>query len=436
MRAIQNNYSARKQILARLNQYKMQGHPTDKCHIIIMGGTFLYAKREERFPFIKEVFETLNNKKAKTLKQAIDKNEYAAHKAIGVTFETRPDYGFEYHANEMLLMGGTQVELGVQVLSDKIYKKIKRGHNVNDVIKSSQILKDCGFKILYHMMPGLFSTPKQDVSFFKRLFSDQRFRPDMLKIYPALVIAGTQLYEMWKNKEFEPYDTYQAAEVIAKATEFIPPYVRISRIQRDIPSPLVSAGVKNSNLRQIVEEKLREEGKTCRCIRCREIGRKGVKDPILTLKRIDYKSSFGKEVFLSFEDERYDAIAAFLRLRFPFRSHRKEINLNAPNPKLFDYQKKPVIFREKLEVEYEPPEIISSIVREIHVYGQEVSIGKIEPEKIQHKGLGKRLLIQAEEITKKEFGLNKIAVISGPGARGYYKKLGYFLDGVYMSKNL
>ena len=413
MRAIQNNFSARKQIESRLRQYAAQGHTTDKCHLIIMGGTFLYSGIKEgyRHAFMKEAFDTLNGMKSKSLQAAINQNEFAPHRAIGTTFETRPDFALEYHADEMLILGGTQVEMGVQALSDRVYKLVRRGHTVKDVISSTAVLKNSGFKLCYHMMPGLWSTPKQDVSYFKRLFSSQDFQPDMLKIYPVLVLQGTPLYNQWKRGEFQPYDTETAADTIAQATRYIPPYVRIPRIQRDIPSPLVSAGVKNSNLRQIVDARLAEMGEKCRCIRCREIGseeRKGGKASKLHLEmqRRVYAASGGKEIFLSFEDTAQDLLAGFLRLRIPNESHRPEINA------------------------------LSSIVRELHVYGQEAAIGEQDSSKQQHKGLGKQLLAEAESITREEAGLEKICVISGPGARGYYRKLGYSLDGPYMTKKI
>ena len=413
MRAIQNHFSARLQIQSRLKQYSAQGHTTDKCHLIIMGGTFLYSGIKESYchAFMKEAFDALNGKKSASLRAAINSNEFAPHRAIGCTFETRPDYGYEYHADEMLSMAGTQVELGVQALSDRVYEKVRRGHTISDVIRSTAVLKNSGFKLCYHMMPGLWSTPKQDVGYFKRLFSSSDFQPDMLKIYPTLVVQGTPLYNQWKRGEFTPYDTETAAEVIAQATKYIPPYVRIPRIQRDIPSPLISAGVMNSNLRQIVDKKLQERGQRCRCIRCREIGseeRKGAKTGKLklSLQRIDYKASGGSEIFLSFEDTEKDLLAAFLRLRIPGSSHRKEIGST------------------------------SSIVRELHVYGQEAAIDENAPAKMQHKGLGKQLLAEAEGITKKEFGLGKVTIISGPGARGYYRKHGYSLGGPYMAKKV
>ncbi|MCX6769422.1 MAG: tRNA uridine(34) 5-carboxymethylaminomethyl modification radical SAM/GNAT enzyme Elp3 [Candidatus Micrarchaeota archaeon] len=409
MRAISCNYSAEKQVLSRLSQYKKQGHPASKCHLIIMGGTFLCSPRSVREGFMKNAYGALNQSKSKNLQEAIAKNESAPHRAIGVTFETRPDFGLAPHADEMLSMGGTQVELGVQTLSDAVYKKVKRGHTVADVARSTRILRNCGFKIGYHMMPGLFSTPKQDIGYFKQLFSDSRFRPDMLKIYPVLVMRSTPLYDMWEKGEFKPYSTEEAAEVIAQAIRFIPPYVRVSRIQRDIPSPIVSAGVKNSNLRQIVEAKLAEKGERCKCIRCREIGSSsragGIAAKIKpTLQRIDYSASGGKEIFLSFEDDEKKLLAGFMRI--PSRSHRPEINES------------------------------TALVRELHVYGSEASLGERDSAKAQHHGLGKKLLSEAEQVAKKEFGMDSLLVLSGPGARGYYRKLGYSLVGAYMAKRI
>jgi len=410
MRAIECGYSARKQVEARISQYTAQGHGTDKCHLIVMGGTFLCSKAKTQQAFMKEAFVTLNGKRSRTLCSAIDANEHAPHRAIGVTFETRPDFGFEPHADAMLSMGGTQVELGVQTLSDAVYRRVLRGHTVDDVARSTAILRDSGFKICYHMMPGLFATPEQDIGYFKTLFSDSRFQPDMVKIYPVLVMQGTPLYGMWKRGEFSPYSTDEAAEVIAGATRYIPPYVRVPRIQRDIPSPLVAAGVKNSNLRQIVDKLLAERGEKCRCIRCREIGSEERKGKVagrlkLDLCRLEYAASGGKEVFLSFEDEGKDLIAGFLRLRILHKPHRAEL-------------------------------VSSSIVRELHVYGQEAAIGERSAEKEQHKGLGGKLLAEAERITRDEIGMEKISVLSGPGARGYYRKSGYALVGAYMQKKI
>lgn len=436
MRAIQCGYSAKKQVEARLRQYSQQGHETDKCHLIFMGGTFLASPVPPRRKFVKEAFDTLNGFVSRTLEEAINNNERAKHRAIGATFETRPDFALKREADEMLALGGTQVEIGVQSLSDRVYQKVNRRHTLFEVERATRTLKDSGFKICYHMMPGLYSTPAQDADYFKRLFSTSRFQPDMVKIYPVLVLPGTKLYDEWKAGRFTPYSTEEAADAIADATKHIPPYVRIPRIQRDIPSPLVLAGVKNSNLRQIVGQKLREEGTVCSCIRCREVGSAArqshaAKKLSLSLLRRDYFASGGKEIFLSFEDEKQDLLAGFLRLRIPSESHRAEISNG----------KSTVSLRSRGGTSlHESPDrngaVFSSLVRELHIYGQEASIGEKSEGKFQHKGLGRKLLFEAERITKREYGLERISVLSGPGARGYYRKYGYSLEGPYMQKKV
>ena len=431
MRAMQEGYDPHKQVAVRLQQYFQQGHPIDKCHLILMGGTFLAVPEKYRHEFLKGCFDEFNGFKARTFEEAKKANEKAAHRVIGATFETRPDWCFEKEIDDALYLGGTQMELGVQTLSDEVYEKVQRGHTVADVAKATRLLKNSAFKVGYHMMPGLFATPDEDEEYFRMLFEDEGFKPDMLKIYPAMVLKGTRLYEQYKKGEFSPYDTETAAEVIARITKYIPKYARVMRVQRDIPSTIVEAGVKHSNLRQLVDAKLRKMGVQCACIRCREIGNKerkegegGRNDRMeeksgnekkgtrkkekvkLALKRLDYAASNGEEIFLSFEDKVKDALAGFCRLRIPHESHRKEITHK------------------------------SALVRELHVYGSEVAIGKDEKGKAQHRGMGRKLLFEAERIAREEFSMNKMVVISGVGAREYYYKLGYAADGVYVSKKI
>ncbi|MEM2963016.1 MAG: tRNA uridine(34) 5-carboxymethylaminomethyl modification radical SAM/GNAT enzyme Elp3 [Candidatus Anstonellales archaeon] len=411
MRAIQNNYDPKKQVLARLKQYSQQGHPTDKCHLILMGGTFLAVPKDYRHKFVKECYDAFNGFDSPTIEESKKANEKATHRVIGVTFETRPDWCFENEIDDALLLGGTQMELGVQTLSDEVYKKVKRGHTVSDVKKATDLLKNSAFKVCYHMMLGLFASPQEDEKYFRTLFSDPDFKPDMLKIYPTLVLEGTPLYEQYKRGEFSPYTSEEAAEVILRITKYFPPYVRVMRVQRDIPSNLIHAGVKHSNLRQLVDQKLKRAGILCQCVRCREIGNEGrgfrkIGDVDLSLERIDYEANGGHEIFLSFEDKRKHILAAFCRLRVPPTSHRPEITDK------------------------------TALIRELHVYGAEVEIGQSEMDKIQHKGLGKKLLAEAEKISREEFEKRKLLIISGAGARPYYYKLGYIPDGAYVSKSL
>lgn len=394
-RGIANKFSPYKQVQNRLDQLYVTGHLPEKVELIIMGGTFPAYPKKYQETFVKECLRGMNDfPKAKsyktTLKEAQKKNEKAKVRCIGMTFETRPDF---IDADLMLKLGGTRVELGVQTVYDEIYKKVKRGHTIATVKEATKVLKDSGFKVLYHMMLGLpGSSPKKDIAAFKEIFSNPDFMPDMLKIYPCLVIPGSEVYDDWKAGKYEPYNEATAMKTIKEIKKFCPEWVRIMRIERDIPGTEIAAGIKSTNLRQLL-------GKTdCKCIRCREIGHllaKGVKiQKPITLNTITYPASAGKEIFLQFIDKNKTLIG-FLRLR-----------LN--NTK-------------------------TAFVRELHVYGEQIPIGK--QGSVQHKGYGKKLLKEAEKIAKKS-QKTKISVISGIGVREYYKKLGYKFDGSYMSKFL
>jgi elongator complex protein 3 len=406
LRARQFDFDPYKQVKNRINQLDEMGHPTQKCELILMGGTFLEMGKGYKRSFVKGIYDALNGRRRKTLSSAIRKNETAKHRAIGLTIETRPDVCSQEHINEILSYGATRVELGVQHPSDSVYSIIRRGHRIKDVVNATRFLKDSSFKVLYHIMPGLPGSDKRkDISMIKKIFSDQRFRPDMLKLYPTLVIPGTELARMVEKKRFNPYSSEKAADVIAEFHRYIPPYVRVMRIQRDIPAGLISKGVKKSNLRQLVEQKMEEKRIQSREIRGREIGlqRKEIDLSGFELKTLCYKASNGVEHFLSFENDD-GLIAGFLRLRMPGKSHRKEIS-------------------EK-----------TALVRELHVYGREARIKKRGD--IQHKGIGSQLLTEAERIAKEEFDKKRMIVISGIGVREYYFTHNYRRLGPYVAKKL
>lgn len=404
-RARQFSFDPRLQASARVAQLEAGGHPADKCEVIVMGGTFLETAPAYRVSFIKGIYDGLNGSEAETLEDAIAFNEKAKRRAVGLTIETRPDVCVR-HIREMLSYGATRVELGVQHADDAIYRMIGRGHRVNDVVDATRELKNAAFKVLYHVMPGLPGAgPEKDVAFVKRLFADERFRPDMLKIYPTLVVPGTGLAEMAERGEFEPYGAEEAADIISEFYRHIPAYARVMRIQRDIPADRIARGVKKGNLRELVEAKLREKGIVPQEIRCREVGLRraqfrGLRD--FSLRRMDYLASGGKEFFLSFENPD-GLIAAFIRMRFPPESICPEIDASC------------------------------ALVRELHVYGEEVPLdGKAD---VQHRGLGRKLLGEAESAAM-DAGKENIVIISGVGAREYYRKSGYSRLGPYMSKNL
>ncbi|MDD5417484.1 MAG: tRNA uridine(34) 5-carboxymethylaminomethyl modification radical SAM/GNAT enzyme Elp3, partial [Candidatus Nanoarchaeia archaeon] len=403
MRAKRLDYHPYKQTNNRLRQYIIGGHTPEKVELIVMGGTFLGVEKNYQKFFIRECFHALNDfpekiTKSSTLEKEKKKNEKAKARCVALVIETRPDLCYEPHINSMLDYGATRVEIGVQSTYNDVLDRIKRGHTIRDVIKSTQLLKDSGFKVTYHMMPGLpGSTAEKDIEMFRELFSNPDFCPDGLKIYPTLVIKGTELYKMWKNKQYKALNDETAVKIISEAKKFIPEYVRIMRVQRDVPVNQIVAGPKSSNLRQLVLDRT-----GCRCIRCREIKADVPAD--VKLLRKDYNASMGKEIFLSAEDIKNDKIIGICRLRIPYKPFRKEINDK------------------------------SALIRELHIYGKQTAIG--EKGKSQHKGWGRKLLKEAEKIAKSEFNKDNIVVISGVGVREYYRKFGYKLKGAYMVKRI
>ena len=432
------------QCFNRLKQLKKIGHPIDKVELIIMGGTFpsrdlcyqewfvsqcLKAMTDfgliiENKPgnydynldfdeiknFEKGVLKTYPPNNYVLIDDVQSANENSKVRCVGMTFETRPDYCKEEHINRMLNFGVTRVELGVQTLSDELYEKIKRGHSISDVKQSNQLLRDSAIKVAMHMMPGLFSNQKQDLKMFKQLFSDDDFKPDMLKIYPCLVTKGSELYDLWKQGKYSPYSDEEAVELIVEIKKILPKWVRTMRIQRDIPSTLIEDGVKKSNLGELVYNRLDEKNINCQCIRCREIGhKKTTKEYTLDdfeLFKETYTACNGLEHFLSIEDENEESIAGFLRLRFPSKDH----------------------FRSEISDD-------TALVRELHVYGNMIKIGDKNPKIGQHTGFGEKLLKEAENISV-DNGKDSVAIISGIGSRNYYRKFGYEKVGPYMIKKL
>ncbi len=410
MRAILCKFDPYKQVQMRLRALKMTGHETDKCELIIMGGTWTYLPKKYQTHFIKRCFDAFNNKKAKDLKQAQKWNETAKYRVVGLTLETRPDYINIAEIKRMRELGCTRVEIGVQSLDDEILELSKRGHLTEQTIRATKLLKDAGFKISYHMMPNLpGSTPAKDLKMFKKLFTGQNFQPDMLKIYPCVVTKGAQIYKWLKQKKYQPYTDKQLLNLLIKIKKIIPSYVRITRLIRDIPSESIIAGSKISNLRQLIHEKLKARGEFCQCIRCREAREKQFSMSNLQFSIKKYRASDGFEYFLSYESKDKKTLFAFLRLRIPQNPEQKLIKAL---PELQD----------------------AALIRELHTYGRLIPL-KTKQKAIQHIGLGKKLMQEAEKIVKKH-KIKKIAVISGIGVRQYYKNLGYKLEKTYMTKNL
>ena len=402
MRAILNKYDPYKQVRMRLRALESGGHPTDKVELRTIGGTWSFYPEKYQTWFIKRCFDACNEKTSKTLDKAQKINEKAKHRIVGISIETRPDYIDKKEIKRLRMLGVTRVELGVESVYENILRFIKREHGVKEIAEATKLLKDAGFKICYQMMPNLpGSNLKKDIKMFKTLFSDPRFQPDLLKIYPCALLQKTPLYKLWKEKKYKLYTDKELMDLVKEIKKIIPYYVRIQRITRDIPSHSIVAGpAKISNLRQILMAQSKKYGWVCKCIRCREVRENYNPKEKLRLFRQNYAASAGKEISLTFEDEKKKKLYSMLRLRITSQN--------------------------------------TAIIREIHTYGQQASLTKgLRPTKSpQHKGLGKKLVKKAEKIAKKEFGLKKISAISGIGVRGYYRNLGYRLENTYMVKEI
>jgi elongator complex protein 3 len=461
------NYDPFRQVWSKIIQLIERGHSADKAELVIVGGTFPFYPINYQKDFVKNCYDAFNSfnlclseiknnyntdfdkyksvkgyELSENLEIAKKNNENSSIRCVGLTIETKPDYCKKEHINTMLELGTTRIEIGVQSLNDSVFKAVNRGHSLNDVYEAFYLAKNFGYKIVAHMMPGLpQSSINQDINDFKKLFDDERLKPDMLKIYPTLVIKNTGLFKLYQDKKYISYSTDDLVKILIEIKKIIPPWTRIMRIQREIESKDIISGPKIGNLRQLVLNELEKQGLSCKCIRCREIGLKDIEKEFsmdeLKLFRIDYFSSEGKEIFLSFETKDNSILFGFLRLRIMSNPQRKELSdgetINSPTKN-----------------------ILSAVVRELHVYGPVVKIGlnsiqnnnqKEKDIKIsnnskkngfiyQHKGIGQKLLKEAERISKQEYSLRKLSVISAIGTREYYKKFGYVINGPYVTKTL
>ena len=415
MRGIQNDFDPYRQVESRLTQLETIGHSINKVELIVMGGDWCSKPHEYQEFFVKGCLDAMNRSVSNGFEEAKKLNESTSVRNVGMTFETRPDWVTQESVDSMLDLGATRVEIGVQTLSDEVLERVERGHGVTETADASKMLRDSGLKICYHIMPGLpGTTPESDLETFNLLFSDERFHPDMLKIYPTIVVKNTKLYKWWAAGEYSPYTADQTVSLVSEAVSKMPEHVRIQRMQRDIPLHQIEAGLDKGNLRELVHRKMVSDGLRNPTIRYREIGhfnmRSSQKVDVNEIRSVsrNYVASDGKEVFLSFEIPDLDVILAFLRLRLPSdEAHRAEI------------REKPC-----------------SLIRELRVYGPVVEIGERDPQAWQHLGLGEKLLTTAEKISHDEFGVDRILVNSGIGVKEYYRNLGFNDFGPFLSKNL
>ncbi|MBI3330607.1 MAG: tRNA uridine(34) 5-carboxymethylaminomethyl modification radical SAM/GNAT enzyme Elp3 [Candidatus Omnitrophica bacterium] len=432
MRALRNDYDPFRQVSARLQTLRDTGHPVDKVELIVKGGTWSFYPEAYQEGFIRRCFEAANDfaggrrleadgqdgsspsafglQPSALLEETQRRNETAGCRLIGVTVETRPDYVTEEELRRLRRLGVTRVELGVQTLDEAVLELIVRDHGTAEVRRATQLLKDAGFKVAYHLMPNLpGATPESDLASARTVLEDPAYRPDTLKLYPCVVIESAELHAWWREGRYRPYDDETLVELLIRIKQLVPPSVRIERIIRDIPSTSIQAGCLVTNLREELHRRMQARGLRCRCLRCRQVR----EDPAgcFTLMRRDYAASGGTECFLSFEDAATDRVASFLRLRVP-----------------------PA--RASLTPEAWPALQGAGLIRELHSYGVHVPLRRRSAGAVQHQGFGQRLVAEAERIAREEFGLRRMAVIAGVGARAYYRKLGYELDDTYLVKRL
>ena len=412
-RAHRLKFDPYRQVYRRLEMLANEGHSVDKIELRVIGGTWSFYPKSYQGKFIARCFAAANDfpdrkRGPASLETEQKKNESAKCRVVGISVETRPDYINEAGIVRLRQLGVTRVELGVQSVYDDVLAKNRRGHKVDATIGATKLLKDAGFKISYQIMLNLYgSNSKKDLAMAKVLFSNPDFRPDLLKIYPLAVLKEAPLYDIYKEGGFKPYSRGKLIETIKAIKKIVPPYVRIERVIRDIPSPRITGAKDISNLRQIISNDMKTEGWSCQCIRCREIkGDYDVNEELFLVRR-DYEASGGNEIFLSFENASKTKIFSLLRLRIPGKDTQPIF------PVLKD----------------------AALIREIHTYGLQTPVAQIGLA-AQHKGLGKKLMAEAEMIANNEFSLKKIAAISGIGARAYWRKSGYKLQNSYLIKKI
>lgn len=410
MRAILNNFDSYKQTLNRLGGLQKTGHYTDKVDVIVSGGTFSFYPKRYQTDFVRGIYNALNAplSKSKSIQEAQDINEKAPNRCIGLSVETRPDHIDEKELIRLRKLGCTKIEIGVQSLNDKVLELNRRGHTVEETKKAMKLMRDAGYKINCHMMPNLYgSTPESDYWDFVELFRNPAYRPDWLKIYPCLVVPWSQLEKLHKEGKYKPYSDKDLMELLIKMKRIVPEYVRITRLYRDIPATTILGGSKVSNIRQMINMEMAKRGLECRCVRCREVKGDKIRLDQVTMKVDEFEASEGREFFITFNTEN-DTLSSLLRLRF----HSYSLNGKKHFIKELDG---------------------AALIREVHVYGEQVKVADKGSDESQHIGLGRRMMLEAERIAKQN-GFKKVAVISGIGVREYYRKLGYRLEGTYMVK--
>ena len=420
-RAERDGFDPFKQTFGRIDAFESIGHDASKVELLILGGTWSAYSQEYREWFVRRCYDAMNAvgnpdfTPSASLEESQQRNVLSSHRNVGLVVETRPDWINPDEIRRLRRLGVTKVQIGVQSLDDDVLTLNKRGHTLADVKQALGLLRTAGFKLHLHWMPNLYgATLESDRVSFRQFFDDPAIRPDELKIYPCSLIAGTELYQKWLDGDYTPYSEQELVALLADIKPTVPPYTRINRLFRDIPAHHIQAGVRVSNLREIVHNELARRGARCRCIRCREVRRQPVREEALRLNLFSYTTDLTDEHFLQCVVDDEDApapetspIVGFLRLSLPktaaagSRAFLDEIRGNA-------------------------------LVREVHVYGPALPIGGVEAGAAQHVGVGARLLTEARRISRAA-GFDRISVIAATGAQAYYAARGFEPGELYMT---
>ena len=472
------------QVAARLQALHQMGHSTDKVELIVLGGTWSDYPEGYQYWFIKELFRALNEwpnspshiqerldwyssfglqnteealssfvaeqqaavfDDTATYNQAFHKlydtsrphqsawsqmqsaydelveqqhsNETAAARVVGLVIETRPDTITPDNLRMFRQLGCTKIQIGIQSTRQEILDANKRQMSAAQIKRAFSLIRLYGFKIHSHLMVNLLgATPEADKRDFKTFVTDPGFLPDEIKLYPCALISGTQLVQKYREGTWQPYAKDELVDVLVQDVLNTPPYVRISRMIRDISATDILVGNKHTNLRQMVEQELAAEDVANRVqeIRFREINQQQVRAAELTLQDFAYTTAVSDEHFLQWVTTD-NKIAGFCRLSLP---HWDKLTAGVCD----------VAANELL---VQPGQ---AMIRELHVYGQALSLGS-EGMSAQHQGLGQKLLAKASSIAA-DAGYTSLNVISSIGTRAYYRAQGFTDAGLYQQKAL
>ena len=472
------------QVAARLQALHQMGHSTDKVELIVLGGTWSDYPESYQYWFIKELFRALNEwpnspsyiqerldwytsfglqnseealssfvaeqqaavfEDTATYNQAFHKlydtsqphqnawsqmqstydqlveqqhvNETAAARVVGLVIETRPDTITPENLRMFRQLGCTKIQIGIQSTHQEILDANQRQMSVAQIKRAFSLIRLYGFKIHSHLMVNLLgATPEADKQDFKTFVTDPGFLPDEIKLYPCALVSGTQLVQKYREGAWQPYAKDELVDVLVQDVLNTPPYVRISRMIRDISATDILVGNKHTNLRQMVELELAAEDIARRVqeIRFREINQQQVRAAELTLQDFAYTTAVSDEHFLQWVTTD-NKIAGFCRLSLP---HWDKLTSGACD-----------VSADELLVQ--PGQ---AMIRELHVYGQALSLGS-EGMSAQHQGLGQKLLAKASSIAA-EAGYTSLNVISSIGTRAYYRAQGFTDAGLYQQKAL